>query len=359
MGKVCAYSPEGIAQILVLDFKDFAALKFPGLYDTGIATDVLRTGEFTDIEANGASKYSYSPTPDGGFLHSLETFTNGLYGIRESGLNLATKREYVVFFKTLSGKWFCFGYDVGMSVSFVSKTDGNSGSLVTFSGSSSRPLVEVLESAITGNGYSPYFFVDIDSGFCLTGDSIGFRQAAIVFKQSRPGNLPLDINDIPISQSGAKQAIGLLSGTANPDPSRYQVQMYFNEGDTIDGVPTKKYDPVGCSVTFITITPHLIILAPDRGPGVAVLSSSNPWEMLPGPGIADITPTYGNSGTYTITFTRTAILGAYYFIFRDRITGNSVGVHVINQENYSDWVLETGAWDMAGKWYDKKIWTSI
>ncbi len=76
----------------------------------------------------------------------------------------------------------------------------------------------------------------------------GYQQATIAYCVSRPGDLPLDINGDLCSLSGKRQAIMLLRGEENPDPSKYEVYKTFEAGQQIDGLDTRIYNPEACPI---------------------------------------------------------------------------------------------------------------
>lgn len=185
----------------------------------------------------------------------------------------------------------------------------------------------------------------------------GMKQATVAYKVSRPGGIPLDIDGVPISVSGKRQAIRLLSGGyANPNPSLYEVEGYFGTGDVLTGNPTQIYDPTACPVGYIKITPASVVLSPAAVTGVFMLESLNPWVFVSGPNIATVSPTSGANGIYTITATRTANLGQGTFIFRDPLTGLTASIYIVNASDPNIWILQSGTWNMLGFWLENGVW---
>jgi len=78
----------------------------------------------------------------------------------------------------------------------------------------------------------------------------GYQQAKILKKVSNPGDYPLDVDGNLCSESEKKQAIYLLEGEENPDPSEYEVQGYFKAGDIVDGQPTRIFNPKVCGTNI-------------------------------------------------------------------------------------------------------------
>lgn len=184
----------------------------------------------------------------------------------------------------------------------------------------------------------------------------GIKQATIAYKVTRPGGVPLDIDGNPISVSGKRQAIALLSGRENPDPAVYEVETYFTEGSAITGNPTQQYDPVTCPVGFLFLNPDMVVLTPDNPVQTVVLFSVNPWSVVSGPNIATLVPTTGATGSYAITVTRTETLGQGAFIFRDNVTLQTVSLYVVNTTDPTTWILDDGIWNMMQFWFNDGIW---
>lgn len=185
----------------------------------------------------------------------------------------------------------------------------------------------------------------------------GLKQATIMYKVSNPGGVPLDLFGTPVSISGLKQAIALLNGRTNPNPSQYDVEFYFNEGDNVLGNVTQIYDPTSCPISFMNITPAQIILHLGAVTQYATIFSTNTWQLVSGsPNIATVSPTTGSNGSTSISFTRTATLGQRYYVFKDSLTNQTVQVYVINVSDPDAWILGTGIWDNLAFWKMNGIW---
>ena len=141
----CGYNTEGIEAIRLLDFDDFGGFKFDfdGLYDSCYVSEVLQRGDssYVDIAAPDSAKYS-STLNNGTCTHTVETFIGDLSASLASSLHLATKRRYIVLFRTKAGRYFVFGYEAGATVTYVNQTAEAVGSLVTISANSIYPLFE-------------------------------------------------------------------------------------------------------------------------------------------------------------------------------------------------------------------------
>lgn len=156
----CDYSVEGIAKVWLLDFDDFKGFRFDGnaLYSNCLVTDILRVGEYVELNApDMVAKYSST----GSYAHALESFIGTLDASTISNLHLGTKRRYVVVFLGNNGKYYTFGYEAGATLTYQNQTAEGFGSLVNLSAASRYPLFEVTPDAlnrfITGSTFSPDF----------------------------------------------------------------------------------------------------------------------------------------------------------------------------------------------------------
>lgn len=183
----------------------------------------------------------------------------------------------------------------------------------------------------------------------------GYKQATVVYKISTPGDQPLDINGGLCSVSGLKQAIGLLEGTPNPNPNKYEVEFYFMKGATVEDSPTVEYNPSFCPVGYIRVTPNRLVFDPTNISAIVTLESSAPWVLFTSLNIATVSIKKGRGGRYYITIQRTGTVGQGEFIFKNLLTGQTATIYVINVVT-KPWVLDTGAWNMLGFWYNNSIW---
>lgn len=185
----------------------------------------------------------------------------------------------------------------------------------------------------------------------------GNNQASIAYKVRSTDGAPLDIYGKPTNESGLKQAIALLSGTANPNPAIFTVEFYFQAGDIINGIPTLEYDPAACPAGILYITPSRLVLAPSGDPATVKLYSDGAWAIVgvPTPYLANVVPSAGN-GNATLTFEPLAQQGQGNFYFQNTQTGEVAAVYVIVTDNPDLWILATGFWNNLGFWKNDGIW---
>lgn len=184
----------------------------------------------------------------------------------------------------------------------------------------------------------------------------GYKQATIAYKVSKPDGEPLDVDGNLTRLSGKRQAIALLTGHSNPDPSKYEVELYYDKGDTITGNPTITRDVTACPVgLFIRLSTNRIILGVPSKSDTFILESSNDWQLISGPNnYIDIDYKAGSAGIYTITATGVAI-GDGYFTFQNLVSRQTVTIYIANIPGFR-WILETGKWDNLGVWLPGEIW---
>lgn len=183
----------------------------------------------------------------------------------------------------------------------------------------------------------------------------GYKQSIIAYKVSKPGGEPLDVDGNLTRISGKKQAIALLTGQVNPNPNRYEVEFYYDKNGVLTGNPTISRDVVSCPVGYITVSPNRIVLDPDTPIIKVTLESSSTWRLIQQQNTATVDYISGSAGRYEISISRTGNVGQGYFIFRNEATLETATIYVINVIS-KPWVLDTGAWNMLGFWYNNGIW---
>lgn len=183
----------------------------------------------------------------------------------------------------------------------------------------------------------------------------GYKQAIIAYKVSKSNGEPLDIDGNLTRVSGKKQAISLLTGYNNPDPSKYEVESYFDKEAVISGNSTISLDQKSCPVGFINISIDRLILEEPVVKGTFTLESTNEWHLIDGPtNYVELDYTSGSAGIYTITATGVDI-GDGFFVFQNIATYQTATIYIANLSG-RPWILETGNWNNLGFWYSDGIW---
>lgn len=182
----------------------------------------------------------------------------------------------------------------------------------------------------------------------------GYKQATIAYKVS-PEGLPVDIDGKLTSVSGKRQAIALLEGRANPDPLKYEVEIYFKPRQNIEGAPTVTPDVSDCPVYFIRAYSNRVVLTPDASYGEITIFSSNAWALTGATTNAQITPTTGAEGATVISFKKVGDESIQVATFTNTTSGQTVDITVINVNSIM-WILEDGSWNDLGFWLMDGIW---
>lgn len=187
----------------------------------------------------------------------------------------------------------------------------------------------------------------------------GILQATVAYKESYDGT-PLDVNGRPTYETGRKQAIALLEGIANPNPSLYEIELYFDEGGFILGTPTSKVDFESCPVGNFTFSKNYIVLTPDNPQDTINIFSTYGWDCMPGQPFdtwVTVSPILGSGNILTpVTFiTNGGNYGQGKIYFKERATGQIKYVYVVNTDALG-WVLENGFWNNLRFWQYNGIW---
>lgn len=190
----------------------------------------------------------------------------------------------------------------------------------------------------------------------------GYKQAIVAYKVRTTDGAPLDINGNPTSESGLKQAIALLIGTANPNPAIYEIQFYFSEDAVLTGNPSFEYDPEGCATGFIVATPSTLIFDDTALTRDFTIFSSHDWVMgtidAALIGVFTFSVSSGVAGTSVVTATTTdaAANGQGYIEFNNTVTGQKAKIYFVHVEDATIWILADGTWNALGFWNDAGIW---
>lgn len=247
----CGYNAEGITAILLLDAEDFTDFLFDdnGTYGTALVSGILRSGDFIEVDAPQlVARY----TSTGLYVHTLETFILELSAPMLAQLHLATKRRYIVVFRTTEGRYFSFGYGTGATVRYAAQTADNVGAAVTITASNAYPLFEVNPDAVTDGPPAQRFrwvpMFDIGATCAIDGETdlyTGMLNAGYAVKVSAVTGLPLGADNQPVTEDNP-QAILVIAGGTNPDPLTYIQVGTFAAGAVLSGDPTFRYDPETC-----------------------------------------------------------------------------------------------------------------
>lgn len=182
----------------------------------------------------------------------------------------------------------------------------------------------------------------------------GLSQATIAYKVSLAGE-PLDVDGGLISVSEKKQAIALLQGTANPAPTLYEVEFYFEEGAILEGNSTQGYGYI-CPQGVLNITPSGTLILTNATPSINLeVASSSPWNLSGAvPSFISLSKSTGDAKGDNIVADKTSTEGQGYLMFVNS-TGQNTEIYVVNVAVY-EWILSGGIWKNLGFWDNTSIW---
>lgn len=112
----------------------------------------------------------------------------------------------------------------------------------------------------------------------------GFQQATYILKTGQPGNIPLDRDGKPCTQTG-KQAIRLLKGEDenNPKYKNYEIEEpTFEVAEVVEGVPTRRRNTEHCPVDnkgHIKLSTNAVQLSVHETTIIKV-DSSHAWRIV-------------------------------------------------------------------------------
>lgn len=145
----CGYNSGGIAEIYLLDIKDFAAYYFKddALYDSCFVDRILKDIDTPYTMLSEVGESNFTETNDGAlYRQQLTTFVDTLKSDKTNNLLKALGNKYLVAFRNMQGNVYTFGSDGGATLAF-SQVSGQLGETarysITLSKDSIYPLFEV------------------------------------------------------------------------------------------------------------------------------------------------------------------------------------------------------------------------
>lgn len=142
-----AYNPGGIVMVYLLDINDFVTYRFKddGLFEKGYVEKIKTKVLFNEIDTNSDSDFSETQE-NGIYKQELKAYVGTLTADKLSDLLKTVNSRFLVGFRTLQNRYYCFGSDGGASVKFsqLSGKEGEgAGYQLTFSKDSVYPLFEI------------------------------------------------------------------------------------------------------------------------------------------------------------------------------------------------------------------------
>lgn len=184
----------------------------------------------------------------------------------------------------------------------------------------------------------------------------GFKQSTIAYLVDAATGEPLDVNGVKTSQSGRRQAIALLAGVANPNPTLYEVLRFFNGGEILNGQPSRIYDPLACPPQTIRVFPARQVSQVNGEAYTLSLYSTGPWTVASNP-VATLSAYSGEAGYADIVVQPLAIEAQHDFTFQLTGVVGATAVHrLIVAQDINAWILSTGFWNNLAFWSSNGIW---
>ncbi|MDR1809201.1 MAG: hypothetical protein LBR34_02195 [Prevotella sp.] len=353
------YVEGGISHIWLLDIKGFTAYRFAD-GNNFFVTGIVASTPFIELEASVEACFT-EDCSENVFRQKLATFIYSLSAERIENLLAAGNGKYLVLFRTRQGHFFTFGADGGASLSFsqqTGRTGEASGYGISIVKNSIYPLFEShdVRERIIPCAYRPVFSGSV---CCVlqNGKRTGYKLANYAVRETAGGQA-VDIDGRLCIESGRKQAILLLEGTANPNQETYEVAgEYGNQDKRIDGIPVIAPATLQCAPHIpdsIDIDMQQLVFAGTDNVA-ATLTSLHAWQLAGSTGVALCSPVSGKAGKTELVFSRTASEGVGNFSFLNLATQQSVSLNVVNMPS-AEWVLRNGEWNEDGLWLLSGIW---
>ncbi len=117
----CGYNSGGIAEIYLLDIKDFVAYCFKddALYDSCFVDRILKDVDTPYTTLSEVGESNFTETNDGAlYRQQLTTFVNTLKSDKTNNLLKALGNKYLVVFRNMQGNIYSFGSDGGATLAF-------------------------------------------------------------------------------------------------------------------------------------------------------------------------------------------------------------------------------------------------
>lgn len=365
--RTLGYNLGGITHIWLLNIENFISYKFEHdkLPDKCLVSNIIASAEF--IEADAISESNYTETyHEGVYKQKLATFIYPLTSEKLVNLLTVKKAKYLVAFRTISNRFFCFGADGGASITFSQQTgkDGdNQGYSISIQKSSSQPLFEMAGINIIASQYR-YTPVFEDGVYCQIkkGQRNGFQIASYAVKITM-NNRPVDINGNLCSETGLPQAIQLLEGFRKPQ-GNFEIEGYYTEDAThVKGYSIIKYNPQACppqTSSYLYTEPGQVIFDAETSEIYITLISSHAWRIqLPANPIGVPDRIEGKAGKFRIKYTATGNKG-----MQSQLISNgkeNLPLSIIYSDTIIEWVLaesdnEHWQWNNDGFWIEKEKW---
>lgn len=182
----------------------------------------------------------------------------------------------------------------------------------------------------------------------------GYKQATVLYKIT-PDGLAVDVDGRLTIDSGKKQAIALMNETINPDPNLYEVELFFNSGASVWGVPSIMYDPSDCPVSIFSVNKNYIVIHPANVAELITVYSTYGWYLKDAVPFANFVPPNAGNNTTTSSVQPGGAYGQGYATLKEITTGKELQIYVVNTDALG-WILETGYWNYLRFWEAGGVW---
>ena len=351
----CNYSVAGINKLWVLNIDDFQVYEFKndGLYSEVYVENIYIKSRWYEVQTVDDSKFTEKFT-SGGYVQELNTYVAQFDSDIQAEILKTNKRKFLVLFRTNVGKYFVFGSDGGVPLSYNAETGTKGSSIgysVTFSKSSQFPLFEVNPDYMVNGGGAKFQYMPVFLPiYCQLNDvskNTGYQIATYAVKETTDKGESLDIDGNLCAISGKKQAIVILQGKSNPDSNKFVSEGTFTPDSVLKGGNVvKKLNYMECRPEItgsITANPNLITLTSKTKTKNIEIYSQHDWKVIQASDKADCNINEGGAGSTIAQFNRNTNYGNGTFKFKNTYTQEEIDVKVQNL------VLQSTSMDAIGE----------
>lgn len=338
----CNYSVAGINKLWVLNIDDFQVYEFKndGLYSEVYVENIYIKGRWYEVQTVDDSKFTEKFT-SGGYAQELNTYVAQFDSDIQSEILKTNKRKFLVLFRTNEGKYFVFGSDGGVPLSYNAETGTKGSSIgysVTFSKSSQFPLFEVNPDYMVNGGGAKFQYKPVFAPiYCQLNDvskNTGYQIATYALKETIDKGEALDINGELCSVSSKKQAIVILQGKSNPDSSKYVSEGTYTVDSILKGGNVvKRLNYMECRPEItgsITANPNLLTFTRKTTSKNVEIYSQHDWKMIQSSDKANCNINEGGAGSTIAKFDRTTNYGNGAYKFKNTYTQEEIDVNIQN-----------------------------
>lgn len=350
----CKYSISGIHSLWVLNIDDFQVYEFQNdkLYSEIYVDNIYIKGRWYELQTTDDSKFT-EKFANGGYTQELTTYISKFDSEIQAEILKTNKRKFLVLFRTNEGRYFVYGSDGGIPLTYTAETGAKGASIgysVTLSKFSQFPLFEVNPDYMVNGGgakfqYRPVF----EPIYCQLNEvskNTGYQVATYALKETTDKGEPLDINGDLCTVSGKKQAIVILQGKSNPDSSKYESEGSFTADSVLKGGNVvKKLNYMECRPEItgsITANPNLLTFTRKQKTKNVTIYSQHDWKMIQASDKADCNLNEGGAGDSIAKFDRNTNYGNGVYKFKNTYTQEEIDVNIRNLVLTSTGVQITG-----------------